>query len=375
MIGGKMYDFFQVRSMRATHVFLSVAVFILSGCLVAFPLVTSLPLLLVVFVVFGISVGLVNQGTNILCMWTWKEKVTPIILALSCTAGVGSFLGPFMISLNIPFEYVYWITAAMAAGSGAILYFGQTCYTILAVTEEESNSKVAAETDNEATDVGDQEFETSRFSILMNNTKNLRVSLVIGLALFGAVGLESCVGGLAFTYIENQHLAKTESQNALMSSALWISFTAGRLVASFLSGFISPALILVTNVVCCFLSIIIFLLIANVAMPTIGLLWLAIILMGLGVSSQFPTAMSFPTTSMNNIRVSGVMSSIMIVMASSAEMTVPLMITKWFGVANLFWILLFVASTSAIAYTILFIWALRIKWNNDDAVPIKFEKL
>ena len=360
MIGGKFYDFFQSISMRATHVFLVFSAFVLSACLASFPLITKFWMMLIAFGVFGMAVGLVNMGTNILCMWTWKEKVTPIILAISCTAGIGNFMGPLLISMGLSFEMTYYVAATIVALAGILLYFGQTFYTCLSdeqdlAAEKEKKAKSEQQTQSQAIEASSD--GENKWKAFMEKTKEFRVAIVIGFALFGAVGLESCMGGLAFSYIENEKLAKSERENALMSSTFWVSLMAGRLAASFISSFISPTLILLTNIVCSVLSIAIFILMSAVSLPYISVLWLAIILMGIGVSSQFPTAMSYPTTSMSNMRVTGVMSSIMIVMASSAEMTVPLIITRVFGVHRLFWILLIVWAISAIAYFSLFSWA------------------
>jgi MFS family permease len=370
LVGGKLYDLFAARSMKTAFFFLAFNVFVMSSTMLLMPIMPSLILLLSVFVVFGMSVSLVNMGTNILLMWTWGSEVTPLILAMSCIAGIGNFIGPAIVSTSLDVVFVYWTGAAVVVTSAIVLLIIQVISSFISRREQklqQQQQEIEKSDDyiQETTETLRLRFDNDwrlNAQILINKSRNLRVSIVVGLALFGSVVFESCYGGLGFSYLEITRLAKSKRENSLMSSTFWISLMVGRLCASLLSSLkIKPFLILSTNVVFCYLSVSIFLLISNIALPNIAILWLAIILMGMGVSSQFPTAMSFPTTSMSNIRVSGVMSSLMILMSSSAEMILPLMVTQVFGIHNLFWVLLAGCGLSTLAYSILFTWAASIQ--------------
>jgi MFS family permease len=373
MIGGKGYDYFKARSMRAAHIFLVASIAVMAVCLSLVPLLPNLWSLLILYVVFGCSVGLVNMGVNLLCMWTWKEKVTPIILALSCIAGVGSFLGPLFLSTGIRFQFAYWITGAMVAASAVVLLLGQLP-SILIV----QNSQQQATTSESSVDINDQvklePLQISRnndwrtnWKALLTRSRDIRISIIVGMALFGCVGLESSFGGLANTYFEKKHLAANPQQSSLMISGFWISLTAARLVTSLISSFVKPAFLLTANVILCFASIALFIILSKTT--TIIWIWIAIVLMGVGISSQFPSALSYPETSMNGVHVTGKMSSVMIVIASAAEMTIPVIATQLFdsiGPDSLFWILLLVCALSAIAYTILFVWSAAINKKKSD---------
>jgi len=380
LVGGKMFDWFSARSFRATNYFLAFHVFMMGGMMALMPLIPNLFLLMVVFAVFGAAVGFVTMGTNILCMWTWGDKVAPIILGMSCIAGVGNFVGPAIVATEMDVKFVYWIGAMISALSGIMLILGQTgtfCIKEESDVEKKSDDAEALLTNN-SDDLADKsegeesvpvetKFQLSNdwrlnCRILYEQSRDFRLAIAVGFALFGSVIFESCFGGLLYSYVAEKRLATTKRENSMMTSMFWMSLTIGRLCASLLSSLkIKPFLILTSNVVLCYTSVGIFLLISNIVLPHRSILWLAIVLMGLGVSSQFPTTFSFPTTSMNNIRVTGFMSSVMVLMSASAEMTVPVLVTHVFGLANLFWVLLFGCILLTLGYGILFLWALSIQ--------------
>lgn len=407
LFGGKMYDLFSNScSARAAHYFLAFHVFVMGGAMIVMPLIPNLYVLMVVFTVFGASIAFLTMGTNILCMWTWRDKVAPIILGMSCIAGVGNFVGPAIVATEIDVRYVYWIGGIVSIVGGVLTILGQIGSYCVQLPpqqpQQQQQQKKADDADNDDyssvmvvgdgsgaglsntinSTSGEQQQQASKiadadadeqFSLYNNDwrqncrnvyrkSRDFRLAFVVGFCLFGSVIFEACFGGLLYSFVAEKNFARTKKENSLMTSVFWISVMAGRLFGALLSSIgIKPFMILISNVVLCHLSVFIFLLISNIALPHPFILWMAIVIMGLGLSGLFPTTFSFPTTSMNNIHVSGAMSSVMILLAASAEMTTPLLVTHIFGLMNLFWVLLMGCFVLTLGYAILFLWALSIQ--------------
>jgi MFS family permease len=372
LLAGKSYDYCALKSRRAPIILLTLAILLMSACLSLLPFMKSFWQLFALYVIFGMGVAFVNMGCNVLLVWFWKEKVTPMILGLSCIAGFGSFLSPIFVASGISFHWLYFIMASLVAASALSLIIAQIiqkliCKNQLAKELDKMNALLPEPEKRmtEQTAAGSSKNELMKESKLkwminlIGRVRNECIAIVVGTALFGLVGLESSFGGLIFTYLKEQKIITSNHQGAMMISGFYLSITLTRFFMSFASALLKPIVILSVDIIGIFASIFIFLFLPN----TMIFAWIGVILFGLTLSTQFPTALSFPQTSMKGVQITGTMTSIMMLQASAGEMIVPVVITSLFktlGMNSLFWVLLLVAILPLIAYIIMFIWTKRL---------------
>lgn len=141
------------------------------------------------------------------------------------------------------------------------------------------------------------------------------VLLFIFLLLY--VGLEVAIGGLIFTYAVQHQILKSKSLAAYLTSTFWGSFCLGRFVSIPLSTYVRAYRILQVDLLCAFLGACL-LIIFSVHYPI--WLWLGTALLGLSMSSVFPSTMTWAETFMH---ISSRTASILVVGASLGEMTIP----------------------------------------------------
>jgi MFS family permease len=361
IFAGGGYDWLASKSNFYAHMLLAFGVFIMSLGYALIPLIKHYMVLLMVYTVFGAGVGLVNMGCNVLCVWTWREAVTPFILGLSCIAGFGSFLGPIFVTSGVEFKWLYWITSAMVAGSGLLMIFiqammrGKLPQDVKIEQAASVGRKNSVHINRRLSGTREKADIRSTLRALTEKTRSTRIALLVGFALFGCVGLESSYTGLIFTYMENKKLLSSPQQGALMMSTFYACMTGSRFIVAFLSAVVRPAVILIINEILVYTSICIYLFLPK----TPAMIWAGVCLMSIGISTQFPSAFSFPQTSMKDVQLSATMTSMMMILASAGEMVVPLLVTLLFqrlGPDALFWVLLVTATIPAVSYAILFIW-------------------
>jgi len=409
IIGGKVYDSWYSRSKRGANLFLATSTLLLAACVAAIPLASSYGYQLSIYFAFGLLGGLVNMGCNLLLVWMWEASVSGIILAMNAFSGIGSFLGAMFIARSsYQFASLYFSMGGVLVGAATFLALTQVSrlrtkgeYKALEeVTttgeeefeeeeelEEEEETPAAAEVtiveqqpsaidqeggniDLEQEQEQELEQEIGKKYVTPGSRKgwigsfhNMSLALVIGVAMFGAVALETTFGGLITTYLRAKSIARSYEEVALMNASFWLSLTFTRLTAAVLSRWLRPGFILSLSINGVFGALAIFLL--GPQMPITG--WLGCMLMGASVASMYPLALSYPETSMG-IPLTGAMTTLMLVFASAAEMIIPIAVTSSFrtvGADALFWTLLGVAVSTFAAYSTMITWSfvknLRVK--------------
>jgi len=166
-----------------------------------------------------------------------------------------------------------------------------------------------------------QELAKSKSSVFgtVCNISNI-VALVTGMAMVCVSNSENLIMSFMGAFIEKQvSIAGQATSNAYMLSVLWFSFTMGRLFSSILSQFIKPFIMLLLLLIIHGAAIAMWILIPG-TLP-----YVALSLLGLGLSAQFPLVFSYPVTSSfkNVVEISTTMNSIMLMMPTIAALIIP----------------------------------------------------
>jgi FHS family Na+ dependent glucose MFS transporter 1 len=203
LLGGSMFGRISGRYVLGAAQFCSAALFFL------LPQVPWYGLVLGIFIVKGISGGLVNTGANTLLLWIHGKKAGPIVNALHFFFGLGSFLSPFLLGLLI------------ASGGGH-----PAAYRLLAVMDAAVGVYVLAFL-GAPVSAPKQSFETDDPT---NAPALAPIVISAALFLFFYVGAELTFGGWVYTYAITLHLADAV-RAAYLTSIFWLAFTIGRLIS------------------------------------------------------------------------------------------------------------------------------------------------
>jgi FHS family Na+ dependent glucose MFS transporter 1 len=203
LLGGGLFDRVPGRFVLGAAQFFSAALFFLV------PHVPWYGLLLILFIVKGITGGLVNTGANTLLLWAHGEKAGPFINALHFFFGLGAFLSPFLLGLLISaggdYSEVYLLLAVIDATVGVV---------VLASVNAPISSPRQPSGGN-ADGAGPSVAP---------------IVISAALFLFFYVGAELTFGGWVYTYAITLHLADAV-QAAYLTSIFWLAFTVGRLIS------------------------------------------------------------------------------------------------------------------------------------------------
>jgi len=162
---------------------------------------------------------------------------------------------------------------------------------------------------------------TGMAMVFVNNSENLIMSFM------GAYLEKQIVIGSSSTSPANPNTPITTSGSIIsaastsyrMLSVLWFSFTMGRLLSSILSQCIRPYIMLSMLLLVHGAAIVMWL-VFPLALP-----YFALVLLGMGLSAQFPLVFSYPTSSMNSkeVDISTTMKSVMLMMPTIAALIIP----------------------------------------------------
>jgi FHS family Na+ dependent glucose MFS transporter 1 len=203
LLGGGLFDRVPARFVLGAAQLLSAALFFLV------PHVPWYGLLLILFIVKGITGGLVNTGANTLLLWTHGEKAGPFINALHFFFGLGSFLSPFLLGLLISaggdYSNVYLLLAVIDATVGVVV--------LASINPPISPPR-----------------QPSRGNAGGVGATVAPIVISAALFLFFYVGAEITFGGWVYTYAITLHLTNAV-QAAYLTSIFWLAFTVGRLIS------------------------------------------------------------------------------------------------------------------------------------------------
>ena len=278
------------------HRFMALVICMLSALLVAVPSIPVLWMLSLALFLVGLMEGGVDVGGNTLIVWVHRDKVAPYMNGLHFFFAIGAFIAPILVGQAISalggFEWSYWILGA------ALIPLA------LAFVPLEAPSSIVQLEDHAA----------------VRPDPLFLGLLVVFFAFFS--GTESCLGGWIYTFAVKSSLA-SETAAAYVNAAFWGSFMCARLLSIPVAARFTPRQILRADF---------FLALSGTCLlffaPTApGLLWIAIVLCGLGTASMFPTLV---TLAGSRMVITGGVTSWFFAGASTGCMLFPWLVGQFF---------------------------------------------
>ncbi len=286
LLGGWLYD------RMPGHPILTAMMGVIIIIFFTIPAISSLWLLIGLFLLLGIAESTVDLGGNTLLVRVHREKVGPFMNALHFFFGIGAFLSPLIVGWIIAgggeIAQAYWVIALLLLPVAVWFMF-------LPSPALHAASKTA-------------------------DTGPLNVVLVGAFALFFFLytGSEVAFGGLMYTYAMKLSIT-TPAQAAFLTSAFGGALTLGRLLSIPLAARLHPVLLLFGSLFGALLNL------ALIAIfpRSLSMLWIAVCGLGLSMASVFPTIMSF---SERRMTLTGQVTGLFFVGACLGVMSIPWMI-------------------------------------------------
>jgi len=342
-------------ALRNSHWIVAANHIVLAVFNILIPFIRNYWIFLILHIFLGFGAAFIDVWGNTIPSYLWKEKANPWLQLLHFQFSVGATIAPFVMSLC--FRYIARDEVSLMVSFGAFSVYGvllsliyillpspqinlkkQSIHIIESQSKEHIN-EVQVEMDDPTESENTVSFRTK----LKNKWQKLRsikardviknayktfitdggwIYLAMALMLGLYVGDEIAVGGLISSHVEDAGLMSKED-GALLAFAFWIALTIGRFLGIVVSLFLSPAIMLLCNLIGSLAASVIVLI-----FPTnIYVIWASTILIGLFLASTFPTAIAFPTIS-GGAKMSGTLTSIMVVGASLGEMMIPVLGTR-----------------------------------------------
>ena len=212
--------------------------------------------------------------------------------------------------------------------------------------------------------VRNQDAAESEYMI-HKETKGFRVQILVLMFFFYFlyVGMEVTYGGLIMSFAV-KYLGWTKQEGTLLTSVFWGSFALARGLAIFFGVCLSPALMLVGDLVMTCLSL------AGLVMALDSnhtILWFCTGVLGGGMASIFPTGITWAERYMH---MTGKATSVLVVGSSLGEMAMPALTGYLFETKGPMW-LLYVMFGAGLLSTVLYIIMQNLASNKGE----RYEKL
>ena len=278
------------------HPLIAVLLGTMAAMLALVPLVSSLWLLMPVFLMLGMCEGSLLVGTNTLLVWVHGDNVSRYFYWLHFFAGLGGFLAPgivaqtYLVSGNI--AWAYWVMAALII------------VAIFPVIRAPSPPAQAAANEGHihASDI-------------------LPIGLIASF-LFLYVGAEVIFSGWIFSYAVALNLSNVTTA-AYLTSTYWATLTAGRLLILPVTRRVSPLVILVGALAGCLASVgaILFWFGSGAA------IWIGTVGVGLSMSAIWPSTLNLGA---RRTTTTGHVTSWFFVGANAGAMSLPWLVGQYF---------------------------------------------
>jgi fucose permease len=287
---GRFYD------RIAGHPLLASSLLASAAAMALMPSAPQLPILLALSALLGISSASINVGGNALLAMVHGERVRPFISVLHFAFGLGGYLAPTLVAQLVSradfLHLTYWLLA-LAIIPVALMTFLSPSPAL---------------------------GERNRLDSTAATAPALMIALFAVLS-FLQIGAEATAMGWYFSYAVERGMNKETA--ASLNSGFWAAFTVGRLATIWMSlKFKAVPLIVV--------SLSIALLIALgllVFAPTLFVLWLGAIGLGLAVAPVFPNAFGLAERMLG---LSGKVTGLILVGSSAGSMFWPWLTGQFF---------------------------------------------
>lgn len=153
------------------------------------------------------------------------------------------------------------------------------------------------------------------------------ISFWIAVMVFISDGLQGSFGSYIYTYAVKSNIGIPPDDAAYLNSLFWGALALGRLLAIFVSMYVSPRVMLLVDVVGCLASIVLMFVFRFKVIS----LWIGTATFGLCLSNIFPTSVSMAES---YFRLTGTITCFFVVCSGLGEMAIPLLIGKLFDVVG-----------------------------------------
>ncbi|HKP85111.1 MAG TPA: MFS transporter [Blastocatellia bacterium] len=314
LFSGRFYD------RMPGHKVMAVTIIAMSATLALMPVVTTLAVLLAVMLALGMAEGALGVGGNALLVWVHQSRVAPFMNALHFFYGFGGFISPLIIARTLSIKNTtaapYFTLALLVLPAAALLLRLPSPQNQQASEEHPGAGKV-----------------------------NYKLVGLIALLLCLYIGAEVSYGSWIYSYVMRMGLGDAELA-AYLTSVFWGSLTVGRLIGVPIAARFRPRVILLADLIGCFISIGI----AIVWSTSLAAITVATVCVGLSMASIYPTALTFAERRM---KITGQVTGFLIVGGSAGGMIVPLLIGQMFesiGPRVMMFTILFDLAAAAIVY-------------------------
>ncbi|XP_072026853.1 major facilitator superfamily domain-containing protein 4A-like isoform X2 [Amphiura filiformis] len=387
MLGGIMVD------RISPDPLLLISTVIIAGTIAFIPWCTNLWILIVDMAVMGIFMGIIDTVANVSLLKIYGKLVSPFLQALHFCYGLGAFISPIvaepfilnedcspLINNNsgsseplIPIEkrdvavtaeptdelpsvdtleearekthvkYAFWIMSMIQIPI-IVLVLALICRRkvfepLLGLngSSKQLDRSKYEDLDKDAEDevVEGQEAGKTLTCCQSTYSKIITVTLLTSLILFMYDGLQSAYGGFIFAYaVKNNAIVLSSTDGAYITSVYWGSFALGRLISIPISTRISPAAMLLCNLLGCFVALTLEVCLRD----NYTLIFICSAIFGLSLSSIYPTAIAHAE---QYIHMTGFVTSCVVIGAATGEMVFPVMVGRLFFPVKPWYFLIF----------------------------------
>lgn len=293
LVGSRLYD------RRPGQPILMVTLLAMSCLTFLIPMVANRWLLVSTFLLIGIGMGVLDVGGNTLIVWLFGRDVGPYMNALHLSFGLGALLSPIlvdqMVALTGGIRAAYWLLSALMI---------PVAVWMIRIPSPERPGRGQSEP-----------FRP------LNRAHYMFVAF-IAIFFFLHVGAELSFGGWVFSYASALQIGP-QTTARLLNSLFWGGLTLGRLIAIPLAVRLSPAIMLLIDLLGAAVSLGLVFLLPDWP-PS---LWIGTGCFGFFVASMFPSTINYVEKRMP---ITGRVTGIFLVGANAGSMTLPWVVGQLF---------------------------------------------
>lgn len=359
LIGGVFVDY----AVNKGTSILCIVVLCMSIFTCIIPSMTTLIILSITNLIQGLAVGCVDNIAQILLIKHYDKDVGPYMQALHASFGVGAWISPLLAAPflnkstdqtthNNDYVYAYYIIGICILPAVVLLAVLSYKDEWKSNTHNNNQQQFTAIQQNNNNNASTNQSADAIDST--NSSNRLRIVILVGIFLMLYVGCESGFGNYLASYGVLQ-LSYNEHKSSLLTSIFWLTFTSGRILAVFISIYISTTVMIYIDLIGCIGS----LLVISIMPHNSLLLWILTGIYGISVASIYPTAINYAE---NSVRLSGKHLSVLSAFATCGEALIPLMQGELIVINPTY--MMYLQLTSAVCATLVISYVFSIGQNN-----------
>jgi len=282
---GRWYD------RGAGHPLMAVTLTVTAVLIALVPLAPALLILTMLMVLLGLSISMVDVGSNTFLVWVQREKVPPYMTGLHFFFGVGAFLAPLLVAqVLLRYDDISWSFWFLS-----LLIFPSALWLFLLPNPKPQHIKAAVE----------EPIEKTNFKLF--------VSVILFLLIY--MGIVRGYGGWIYSYGLITGLTDITGA-AYLTSLFWGTFTSARLLSIPLTVRVKPISLILVSVIGSLMSFSLILIFP----ASFQVLLLSSAGVGAFLAPIFPNTLSFCE---RRLKITGKITSWFFVGSSAGAMTLP----------------------------------------------------